>query len=92
MTTEAFSLKGKNAVVTGAGTGICRAIALAFAEAGAQVACIDLNEKAAEETAGLIRDRGQHGIAVSCDVSSEDGRDGSRHLGAGGISARSMCW
>ena len=71
MTTETFSLKGKNAVVTGAGTGICRAIALAFAEAGAQVACIDLNEKAAEETASLIRDRGRHAIAVSCDVSSE---------------------
>ena len=53
MTNETFSLKGKNAVVTGAGTGIGRAIALAFAEAGAQVACIDLNEKAAEETAGL---------------------------------------
>ena len=72
MTSETFSLKGKNAVVTGAGTGICRAIALAFAEAGAQVACIDLNEKAAEETAGLIRDRGQHAIAVRCDVGSED--------------------
>ena len=72
MTTETFSLKGKNAVVTGAGTGICRAIALAFAEAGAQVACIDLNEKAAEETAGLVQDRGQHGIAVCCDVGSED--------------------
>ena len=71
MTTETFSLKGKNAVVTGAGTGICRGIALAFAEAGAQVACVDLNEKAAEETASLIRDRGRHAIAVSCDVSSE---------------------
>ena len=71
MTSETFSLKGKNAVVTGAGTGIGRAIALAFAEAGAQVASIDLNEKAAEETAGLVRERGQHGIAVSCDVGSE---------------------
>jgi NAD(P)-dependent dehydrogenase (short-subunit alcohol dehydrogenase family) len=72
MTNEAFSLNGKNAVVTGAGSGIGRAISLAFAEAGAQVACIDLNEKAAEETASLIRDRGQHAIAVPCDVSSED--------------------
>ena len=72
MTNETFSLKGRNAVVTGAGTGIGRAISLAFADAGAQVACIDLNEKAAEETASLIRDRGQHGIAVRCDVGSED--------------------
>jgi len=72
MMSESFSLKGKNAVVTGAGAGIGRAISLAFAEAGAQVACIDLNEMAAEETASLIRERGQRAIAVICDVSSED--------------------
>jgi NAD(P)-dependent dehydrogenase (short-subunit alcohol dehydrogenase family) len=72
MTSDSFSLQGKNAVVTGAGTGIGRAISLAFADAGAQVACIDLNEKAAEETVSLIRGRGQHGIAVCCDVSSEE--------------------
>jgi NAD(P)-dependent dehydrogenase (short-subunit alcohol dehydrogenase family) len=72
MTSEAFSLQGKNAVVTGAGTGIGRAIAHAFADAGAQVACIDLNEKAAQETVSPIRDRGSHAIAVRCDVSSED--------------------
>ena len=45
MTNETFSLTGKNAVVTGAGTGIGRAIALAFAEAGAQVACVDLERE-----------------------------------------------
>src|ERR1700752_2236774 len=72
MTSESFSLKGKNAVVTGAGTGIGRAISLAFAEAGAQVACIDLNEKTAGETASLVRERGHHGIAVRGDVGSED--------------------
>lgn len=71
MTNEAFSLQGKNAVVTGAGTGIGRAISLAFADAGAQVACIDLNEKAAAETASLIRTGGRHAIVVRCDVSSE---------------------
>lgn len=69
---ESFSLKGKNAVVTGAGAGIGRAIALAFAEAGAQVACIDLSEKAAEETAQTIRSRRQHALAARCDVGSED--------------------
>jgi len=72
MTSEAFSLQGRNAVVTGAGTGIGRAISLAFAEAGAQVACLDLNETAAQETSRLILDRGWDGIAVRCDVSSED--------------------
>jgi NAD(P)-dependent dehydrogenase (short-subunit alcohol dehydrogenase family) len=69
---DAFSLNGRNAVVTGAGTGINRAISLAFAQAGAHVACIDLDEKAAEETASLILSRGQQAVAVRCDVSNED--------------------
>jgi len=47
---DVFSLAGKNAVVVGAGSGIGRAIALAFAQAGAQVACVDLNAAAAEAT------------------------------------------
>jgi len=41
-----YLLTGKTAVVTGAGNGIGRAIALAFAEAGARVGCVDLDEKA----------------------------------------------
>jgi NAD(P)-dependent dehydrogenase (short-subunit alcohol dehydrogenase family) len=72
MKTEAFSLKGKNAVVTGAGAGIGRAIALAFPEAGAQVACLDLDAKAAEATAALIMKRGGGAIAIACDVGIED--------------------
>jgi NAD(P)-dependent dehydrogenase (short-subunit alcohol dehydrogenase family) len=71
MTGEAFSLKGKNAVVTGAGAGIGRAIALAFAESGAQVACIDLDAKAAEATAAEITKAGARAIAVTCDVGIE---------------------
>src|ERR1051325_6411754 len=71
MTGEAFSLKGKNAVVTGAGAGIGRAIALAFADAGAQVACIDLDGKAAEATASEITDTGARAMPVMCDVGSE---------------------
>ena len=42
---DRYSLTGKNAVVTGAGSGIGRAIALAFANAGAQVACVDLDAR-----------------------------------------------
>jgi NAD(P)-dependent dehydrogenase (short-subunit alcohol dehydrogenase family) len=70
--TDLYSLKGKNAVVTGAGSGIGRAIALAFARAGAQVACLDLDAKAAEATSAEAEKSGQRAIAIACDVSSED--------------------
>jgi NAD(P)-dependent dehydrogenase (short-subunit alcohol dehydrogenase family) len=60
------SLEGKAAVITGAGGGICRAIALTFAKAGAKVACLDINLENAEETARLAG-----GLALKVDVSSE---------------------
>jgi NAD(P)-dependent dehydrogenase (short-subunit alcohol dehydrogenase family) len=70
--TDLYSLRGKNAVVTGAGSGIGRAIALAFARAGAQVACLDLDAKAAEATSAEVEQSGRRAIAIACDVSSED--------------------
>ena len=48
-----MQLAGKAALISGAGGGICRAIAVAFAEAGAAVACCDLNPEAAAETARI---------------------------------------
>lgn len=63
-----YSLVGKTAVVTGAGNGIGRAIALAFAQSGANVACVDLDKDAADATAALI---GSSALAVACDVSRE---------------------
>ena len=71
MTSELYSLRRKNAVVTGAGAGIGRAIALAFARAGAQVACVDLDPKAAAETSEMAATSGQRSIAVTCDVGLE---------------------
>jgi NAD(P)-dependent dehydrogenase (short-subunit alcohol dehydrogenase family) len=65
---DKYSLHGKAAIITGAGGGICRAIAIAFAQAGAKVACLDVKLKNAEETARLA---GQDALAIDCDVSSE---------------------
>lgn len=66
--TDSYSLKGKAAIVTGAGGGICRAICATFAQAGAHVACLDIDLKKAEETARLS---GKGTLAIACDVSSE---------------------
>ncbi|HSA89666.1 MAG TPA: glucose 1-dehydrogenase [Burkholderiales bacterium] len=58
-------LKDKVALITGAGSGIGRQSALLFSREGAKVACVDLNEKAAQETAAMIKGS----IAVKADVS-----------------------
>jgi NAD(P)-dependent dehydrogenase (short-subunit alcohol dehydrogenase family) len=64
-------LQGKTALVSGAGGGICGAIALAFAREGAAVACLDIDQSAAEETARLITGAGGRAIAQRCDVSRQ---------------------
>lgn len=68
---DKYSLKGKTAVVTGAGNGIGRAIALAFAQAGADVVCVDLDAKVADATAATIANEGGRAMPVYCDVASE---------------------
>jgi NAD(P)-dependent dehydrogenase (short-subunit alcohol dehydrogenase family) len=65
------SLAGKCAVVTGAAAGIGRAISIAFAGAGAQVACVDLDAAGAEATRAEAAKSGQRCIAVACDVGDE---------------------
>ncbi|MGH7805265.1 MAG: SDR family NAD(P)-dependent oxidoreductase [Candidatus Binatia bacterium] len=65
-----MSLAGKVAVVTGAASGIGRAIALRLAQDGADVAGLDLDAKGAESTAAEVRRLGKRAIALEVDVSS----------------------
>lgn len=63
-------LKDQKAVVTGGGRGIGRAIALALATAGADVAIFDRDETGAEETGALIEKIGRSGASFSVNVTN----------------------
>ena len=60
---------GRVAFVTGAGSGIGRATALAFARQGAKVVVADISQENGLETARLIEEQGGAALAVRCDVS-----------------------
>lgn len=62
-------LQDKNAIVTAAGSGICRAIAMGFAKEGARVVAGDINFSTAQITAEEIQAAGGNAIAVEVDVS-----------------------
>jgi len=63
------SLSGRNAIVTGGGSGIGQAISLLFARRGARVAVLDL---AAEETVRIIQEGGGSAMHLECDVTKPD--------------------
>lgn len=65
-----FSLKGKSAVITGAGSGIGKAIALLFAQQGAEVHIVDRSEVFADETVNEIKQFGK-AIKHICDVADQ---------------------
>src|SRR5260370_5884606 len=69
MTPAMFDLTGKVAIVTGAAQGMGRAMAMALAEAGADLLIVDLNEPGCRRTADAIERLGRRGVALRHDVS-----------------------
>jgi NAD(P)-dependent dehydrogenase (short-subunit alcohol dehydrogenase family) len=74
-------LKGKVALITGAGMGMGRAAAVLFAEEGARVVVADIDDKAARETVALVEKAGGQALAVTGDVAVE--ADVARMIGEG---------
>ena len=68
MIDPAFTLEKKTAIVVGAANGIGRATALAFAAAGARVACADVEEPGAKAAAAEIEKGGAQALPVHLDV------------------------
>lgn len=67
-----FALTDKIAIVTGAGRGIGKGIALGFAEAGADVVVAARTVAEIEDTAAFIREKGRKALAVPTDVRQSD--------------------
>ena len=73
---ERMRLDGKAIYVTGAASGIGKCAAMAFAEAGANVAIVDLNLEGAEKVAKEIAEAtGSKTIAIKCDVTNKEDVD-----------------
>jgi 3-oxoacyl-[acyl-carrier protein] reductase len=68
---QAFSLTGRAAVVTGAGKGIGRQAAITFAQAGADIYAVDVDEAGLAETETLLKATGQRFVTARVDVSAK---------------------
>jgi NAD(P)-dependent dehydrogenase (short-subunit alcohol dehydrogenase family) len=66
------SLEGRRAVITGGGRGIGRAIAIMFAQAGADVAVTARSDNEIKQVADEVTALGRCGVAITCDVTDPD--------------------
>ncbi len=66
--TNLFDIAGRVAAVTGAGSGLGRAIAIGYAQAGCEIALLDVNDAGMEETARLIAAEGRSATIHHVDV------------------------
>jgi NAD(P)-dependent dehydrogenase (short-subunit alcohol dehydrogenase family) len=69
---DIFSLSGDTAVVTGAASGLGRAIALGLASRGVAVAAADINMTGLNETVSAVQAAGGRALGVQCDVTRPD--------------------
>jgi len=65
-------LENKVAIITGAGSGIGKAIALLYASEGAKVVVSDIDEKGGKETVSLIKSKGEEAIFIKADASNPE--------------------
>ncbi|HZL90046.1 MAG TPA: SDR family oxidoreductase [Pirellulaceae bacterium] len=72
MTTSLFNLAGRVALVSGAASGLGRAMATALAQYGADLMLLDVNEEGLRYTAETIRGCGQRAAPIRCDVSNPE--------------------
>ena len=88
-------LQNHIAVVTGAGSGIGRAIANGYAREGARVVLLDRDEKAAAEAAKEIRDAGGKADSFALDVANRENcvamAKADRRQGRAGLDPRQQC-
>ena len=66
-----YHLDGQVAIVTGAGSGLGRAIGLRLSQEGAIIVAADLNGEAAEKLVAEIKDHRRSGLSIQMDVSVE---------------------
>ncbi|MFI7126604.1 SDR family NAD(P)-dependent oxidoreductase [Nonomuraea sp. NPDC050153] len=74
---DAFALTGKNALVTGASKGIGRGIALAYAEAGADVALVARSAESLAEVAKEVEALGRRAVVIPADLTDREAAAGA---------------